>query len=167
MDAFSQAALSFSGQNVGAGKLKRVNRIVILCLLLVTGTGLVLGIGCWLLGPQLLSIYSTEADVISFGMLRLETVCMWEFLGGMMGVMVGTLRGLGASFVPMAITISFVCGFRVVWLFTVFAAWPQLTVLYASYPITWGLAAVCDLLCFFLVRAHVKKKLALKAAGGP
>ncbi len=167
MDAFSQAALSFSGQNVGAGKLKRVNRIVILCLLLVTGTGLVLGIGCWLLGPQLLSIYSTEAEVISFGMLRLETVCMWEFLGGMMGVMVGTLRGLGASFVPMAITISFVCGFRVVWLFTVFAAWPQLTVLYASYPITWGLAAVCDLLCFFLVRAHVKKKLALKAAGGP
>ena len=71
MDAFCQAALSFTGQNVGAGKLKRVNRILPLCVALVTGTGLVLGIGAYLLGPQLLGIYSTGAEVIAFGMKRM------------------------------------------------------------------------------------------------
>ena len=166
MDAFSQAALSFTGQNLGAGKLHRVNRILVLCLLLVTGTGFVMGTGCYLLGTELLRIYSTEGDVISFGMIRLGVVCLWECLGGMMGVMVGTLRGMGASFVPMVISISFVCGFRIIWLFTVFAQWPTLEVLYASYPITWGLAALFEGLCFFVVREHVRKKRNL-ATGHP
>jgi putative MATE family efflux protein len=165
MDAFSQAALSFTGQNVGAGQLKRVNKILPLCLALVTATGLVLGIGAYLLGPQLLGIYSTEADVIQFGMIRMAVVCVLECIGGWMGVMVGTLRGMGYSFVPMAITIGFVCGFRVIWLFTVFAAWPTLDVLYASYPITWGLAAFFDGVCFFIVRRHLAKKKNLSLQG--
>lgn len=165
MDAFSQAALSFTGQNVGAGKLKRVNRILPICLALVTATGLVLGIGGYLLGPQLLGIYSTEADVIQFGMIRMAVVCSMQFIGGWMGVMVGTLRGMGYSFVPMVITIGFVCGFRMIWLFTIFAAWSTLDVLYASYPITWGLAALFDGVCFFIVRKHLAKKKNLSLEG--
>ena len=75
-----------------------------------------------------------------------------------MGVMVGTLRGMGYSFVPMAITIGFVCGFRVIWIFTIFVQWHTLESLYVSYPITWGLAALCDLICFFFVRKHLTRK---------
>ncbi len=166
MDAFSQAALSFTGQNVGAGKLKRVNRILPLCVALVTGTGLVLGIGAYLLGPQLLGIYSTEAEVIAFGMKRMSICCVLQFFGGLMGVMVGMLRGMGYSFVPMAITIGFVCGFRVIWILTVFALLPTLEVIYISYPITWGLAALCDVLCFFFVRKHLAKKQQLASGEG-
>ena len=158
MDSFSQAALSFTGQNLGAGKTSRINRILWLCLLMGTGTGLILGVGGYLLAPQLLSIYSGDPEVIAFGIQRMEVVCVLQCIGGLMGVMVGVLRGMGASFVPMAITISFVCGFRVVWILTVFAAMPTLGVLYASYPITWGLAAVCDFLCYFIVKKHVEKK---------
>ncbi len=167
MDAFSQAALSFTGQNMGAGKLKRVNRILPLCLLLVTGVGLALGIGSYLLGSQLLGIYSSEADVIAFGLRRMSVVCILECFGGMMGVMVGVLRGMGYSFIPMAITIGFVCGFRVIWLFTVFAQWPTLEVLYMSYPITWGLAAFFDGVCYFLVRRHLGKKRRLANESRP
>ena len=68
--------------------------------------------------------------------------CVLQFVGGLMGVMVGVLRGMGYSFIPMAITIGFVCGFRVIWIFTVFAMFPTLEALYVSYPITWGLAAL-------------------------
>src|SRR5699024_11602121 len=56
-DAFAQAALSFTGQNVGAGQTKRVNRILPLCAALVLGVGLALGSGAYLLGNQLLGIY--------------------------------------------------------------------------------------------------------------
>ena len=157
-DAFSQAALSFTGQNVGAGQTKRVNRILPLCAALVLGVGLALGSGAYLLGNQLLSIYSSDPEVIAFGMKRMAICCVLQCVGGLMGVMVGTLRGMGYSFVPMAITIGFVCGFRVIWIFTIFVQWHTLESLYVSYPITWGLAALCDLICFFFVRKHLTRK---------
>ncbi len=163
MDAFSQAALSFTGQNLGAGKTERVKKILGLCLVLVTATGLALGVGAFLLGNQLLGIYSTEADVIAFGMKRMAICCVLEFVGGWMGVLVGTLRGMGYSFIPMGITIGFVCGFRVVWIFTIFQVWHSLESLYASYPITWGLAALFDVLCFFLVFRHLRQKQRIQA----
>ena len=131
-DAFSQAALSFTGQNVGAGQTKRVNRILPLCAALVLGVGLALGSGAYLLGNQLLSIYSSDPEVIAFGMKRMAICCVLQCVGGLMGVMVGTLRGMGYSFVPMAITIGFVCGFRVIWIFTIFVQWHTLESLYVS-----------------------------------
>ena len=162
-DAFAQAALSFTGQNLGAGKTERVKKILGLCLVLVTATGLALGVGAFLLGNQLLGIYSTEADVIAFGMKRMAICCVLDFVGGWMGVLVGTLRGMGYSFIPMGITIGFVCGFRVVWIFTIFQVWHSLESLYASYPITWGLAALFDALCFFLVFRHLRQKQRIQA----
>lgn len=158
-DAFAQAAMSAAGQNLGAGKLKRMNRILVLCLALGMGTGLIMGVGATLLGNSLLGIYSPDPEVVAFGIRRMRICCTMQCLGCMMGVLAGIIRGMGASFVPMAITITSVCGFRVVWLFTVFAAYPTLEVLYASYPITWALAAACDLLCYFIVRRHLTKKI--------
>ena len=162
MDSFSQAALSFTGQNLGAGKTKRVNRVMVLCLLMASATGLLLGLTANLFGPQLLGIYSSDPAVIEYGLMRLRITCMFQFAGGLMGVMVGVLRGMGASLIPMAITISSVCGFRVVWIFTVFAASPTLTTLYVSYPVTWALAAFFDFVCFFFVKRNAEKKQRLR-----
>lgn len=162
MDSFSQAALSFTGQNLGAGKTKRVNRVMVLCLLMASATGLLLGLMANLFGPQLLGIYSSDPAVIEYGLMRLRITCMFQFAGGLMGVMVGVLRGMGASLIPMAITISSVCGFRVVWIFTVFAASPTLTTLYVSYPVTWALAAFFDFVCFFFVKRGAEKKQQLR-----
>lgn len=164
MDAFSQAAMSFTGQNMGAKKTHRVNGILLRCLGLGIGVGLIMGVGGYLLGPWLLSIYSTDPAVIAFGLRRMAIVCAFQFVGAMMGNMVGVLRGLGASFVPMVITITFVCGFRVVWIYTIFAAFPTLETLYVSYPITWGLAAFFDFICYLFVKKRVEKKIA--AEGG-
>ncbi len=157
-DAFAQAALSFTGQNLGAGKVKRINRILLLCMGLGVGVGLFLGVGATLLGPQLLGIYSADAEVVAFGVRRMQICCVMQCVGAMMGVMVGILRGMGYSLIPMAITMTFVCGFRVVWLYTAFALLPTPEMLYASYPITWALAALCDLLCYLIVRKRVLKK---------
>ena len=115
-----------------------------------------------LFGPQLLGIYSSDPAVIEYGLMRLRITCMFQFAGGLMGVMVGVLRGMGASLIPMAITISSVCGFRVVWIFTVFAASPTLTTLYVSYPVTWALAAFFDFVCFFFVKRGAEKKQQLR-----
>ena len=158
MDAFSQAALSFTGQNMGAGKFKRINKILVTCSLLGIAVGIFLGVGGYLLGPQLLGIYTDDPEVITFGMMRLSCVCVLQCIGGLMGTLVGVLRGLGSSLTPMVITMTFVCGFRVIWLYTVFAAVPTLTVLYLSYPITWGLAALCDVVCYFFIKKRLMRR---------
>ncbi len=162
-DAFAQAGMSAAGQNLGAGKPKRIDRILVLCLTLGVGVGLLMGVGANLFSGQLLSIYSTDPEVIDFGIRRMRICCLLQCVGCMMGVLAGILRGMGASFVPMAITIAFVCGFRVVWLYTAFAAAPTLEMLYASYPITWALAALCDLICYFIIKKRGDKKRALAA----
>ena len=159
MDAFSQGAMSFTGQNVGAKKLNRVNRILALCLTLGVSIGLVLGVGAYFAGPSLLGIYSGDKEVIAFGLRRLAIVCACQCVGALMGNMVGVLRGLGASFIPMVITITFVCGFRVVWLYTAFAAMPTLEMLYISYPITWALAAGFDFICYLVVKKRLAREL--------
>lgn len=158
MDSFAQAALSFTGQNMGAGKVKRVNRVLVLCMVMSSAAGLVFGMGATLLGPHLLRIYTTDTEVVAFGVLRMQICCTLAFSGGTMGVMVGVLRGMGYSFIPMVITMTFVCGFRILWLYTVFAQSPTLQTLYASYPITWTLATLCDLFCFFLVKKRMEKR---------
>lgn len=161
MDSFSQAALSFTGQNLGAGKPSRVTKVMVLCLLMGCGTGLAMGLAAYGFGPQLLGIYSSDPEVIAAGLTRMRINCIFQFAGGLMGVMVGVLRGMGASLIPMIITISSVCGFRVVWIFTVFAAAPSLEALYISYPVTWALAALFDFVCFFFVKRRIMKRRAL------
>ncbi len=92
MNALYQTALSFTGQNYGVGNWKRITKILVYCLGLVTAVGLMLGGGAVFFGRQLLGIYSSDPQVISYGLLRLEIICAPYFLCGLMDVMVGVWR---------------------------------------------------------------------------
>ena len=135
MNAVYQTNLSFTSQNLGGRKYSRINRIMYICLAVVTVVGITLGITAVLAGDLLLGIYSSDAQVLRYGMLRLEIICGTYFLCGIMDCMVGSLRGLGYSVIPMFVSLTGACGFRVLWVFTVFAAYRSLDVLYLSYPV--------------------------------
>ena len=132
MNAVHQTNLSFTSQNLGGGKFERINRILLLCLGVVTVVGVVMGGGFVLLGPQLLRIYSSDPEVIRFGMVRLTIICGMYFICGWMDVLVGSLRGLGSSVIPMFVSLAGACGLRIVWIFTVFQWHHSLNVLYLS-----------------------------------
>ena len=151
MNAFHQSALSFTGQNLGAGKYRRVGRILWQCVLLVSAVGLVLGIGAYLFGEGLLGIYSSDPKVIAYGIERLLVICTPYFLCGIMDVLVGSLRGMGYSMVPMVVSILGVCGLRVLWIYTVFAAHRSLFVLYLSYPVTWVITAAFHFISYLVL----------------
>ena len=121
-------------RNAGAGKYHRIGKILGQCVLLVTGVGLVLGLGAYLLGGPLLHIYSSDPQVVAYGLERMLVICTVYFICGIMDVLVGSLRGLGYSIVPMIVSVVGVCGLRVLWIYTVFAAERSLFVLYLSYP---------------------------------
>lgn len=158
MNAFHQTALNFTGQNIGVKNYQRAKRVFKTCLLCCSVTGLVLGSLCFIFGKQLLGIYITDSpEAISVGMTRLSIICLSYALCGAMDVTTGAIRGMGVSLQPMIITILGVCGLRVLWVLTVFAI-PQFhTVagLYASYPVSWSITLVAELITYFAV---VRKK---------
>ena len=161
MNAVHQTALSFTSQNVGAKKYKRIGKILAQCLLIVSAIGLIMGIGAYALGEPLLHIYSSDTEVIQYGLARMQVICVSYFLCGIMDVMVGSLRGMGCSVMPMLVSLTGACGFRILWIFTVFAWKHSLFVLYISYPISWIITAGVHMICY----AVVKKKYYPSCAG--
>lgn len=157
MNAFHQAAISFTSQNVGAGKRERIGKILFTAEGCVIVTGVVLG---WLMygfGRPLLHIYSGSAEVIEAGMVRMAIILLTYALCGMMDVVVGVLRGMGYSLGPMIISLVGACGLRLVWIATVFQI-PQfhrISTVYLSYPITWTITFLAQL-CLYV---HAQKKL--------
>jgi putative MATE family efflux protein len=158
MNSIYQTALSFTSQNMGAHNYKRIRKILGICLLTVSVIGLVMGIGTALFGNQLLSIYSTDPEVIAYGERRLIILCVPYLFCGLMDVTVGSLRGMGYSFMPMVVSLLGACVFRVVWIFTVFQWHRSLFTLYISYPISWALTATVHLICWWMVMREKMKK---------
>ena len=161
MNAFHQAAISFCGQNYGAMKYKRVAKALFICLGFVIMVGLVMGSGAYLFAGTLLKLYSPDAEVISYGILRMSYICVPYCLCGMMDVMVGGLRGMGYSVMPMIVSLTGACLFRVVWIYTVFQQYRTLECLYISYPISWALTFLVHLVCFTVVYRRLRNSSAM------
>lgn len=158
MNSLHQTCISFTGQNYGARQYKRMGRILLICLGCVIVVGVVMGNGVYLAGDVLLKLYSPDEEVIQYGVLRLLYICTTYALCGMMDVMVGAIRGMGYGVMPMLVSLTGACLFRVVWIMTVFRAYHSLEVLYVSYPISWALTSAVHLLCFFIVYRRVLRQ---------
>lgn len=167
MNAFYQTTLSFVSQNYGAGEQKRINRIVLLGEACVIVTGTLLGNMVVFFGNDLLQIYSNNPEVIAAGMVRLHYISMIYALCGIMDVMVGALRGIGYSIMPMIVSIVGVCVLRLIWLATVFQI-PEshkIETVYLSYPVTWILTSLVYIVFFVWIRIRsARKKSAPSAA---
>lgn len=157
MNSFHQAAISFVGQNMGAGKKHRVNRITVISLLLVSSTGLLLGTLANYFSSELMWIYSKNPAVIAAGCKRISIICTIYFLCGIMDVMVGSLRGLGYSTMPAIVSLMGACVFRILWLNSVFLIdrFHNVGTIYYSYPISWLLTFSVHVICYLVV---AKKK---------
>ena len=162
MNSFHQTALSFTSQNMGAKKMDRVKKIMWICVGCVTVTGMVMGFTGLYFAKDLLSIYSTDSQVIAYGYQRLLIIFASYFLCGVMDVMVGSIRGMGYSIMPMIVSLLGACGLRVVWIFTVFTFYRTPQVLYISYPVTWTVTFLVHFVCFtigYREKSKIGKKM--------
>ena len=160
-NAIHHAGVSFVSQNLGANKPDRVRRVAINCYILVFIIGAVLCAGVYLLGRPLLGIFSPDPLVVEAGMIRITWIGLTYIICGAMDVACGIVRGLGHSWLPMIITLLGACVFRIIWIFTVFARFRSLEVLYASYPITWTITLIAQTICvvIFIRKLHRTKPL--------
>ena len=159
VNSITQACMSFTSQNYGVGKYKRMDRVLIDCLILTVSVPLLLGCGAWLFGPQVLSIYTREKDVIESGMEILAITTVPYFLCGIMDLFPGALRGMGHSAVPMILSVIGTVGTRILWIFGFFPHHKSLYFLFISYPASWIITIVMQVICFYFVRKTVRREL--------
>ena len=160
MNAFHQTSLTFSGQNLGAKKLERLNRILLICLGCVTVTGVIVGGTAYLFGENLLGLYiPNETEAIKYGFTRLTVFCFTYCLCGMMDVINGSLRGMGCGFGPMFISLFFCCVARIIWVLFIFSPEKDILILYLSYPITWTLALIAQVPYYIYTKKKLKRHL--------
>ncbi|MBO5425779.1 MAG: MATE family efflux transporter [Lachnospiraceae bacterium] len=159
MNAFHQAAISFTSQNIGAGRYDRVNKILYTAQLYVVIVGLSMGLAVVKFGEPLLGLYTNNPVVVDAGMIRLKYIVTLYFLCGMMDVMVGSLRGLGYAIMPMIVSLIGACGLRLVWIATIFKLpeFHTIEMIYITYPITWTLTLLAHIICFMIVRRRLPK----------
>ena len=156
-NSITQACMSFTSQNFGVGKYKRMDRVLIDCMILSVGTALVLGCGAYFFGAEILQIYTEEADVIQCGVEILSITTVPYFLCGIMDLFPGALRGMGYSAVPMVLSIIGTVGMRVLWIFAFFPQHRSLYFLFISYPASWIATIVMQVVCYYFVRKHCYK----------
>ena len=163
--SFYQAALTFTSQNYGAGKCGRVDRILLLTQIYGMTSAAVLGLLAYGFGAPLASIYAPgEPEVIEWAVVRMGYICRFYFICGAMDTMVGILRGLGYSVVPMVVSMLGACGTRLLWIATVFQM-PQFhtpQVLFLSYPISWLITAATHFTVFLVVRKRAYARAAAR-----
>lgn len=158
MHSFSQASITFTGQCCGAKKYHLINRIAVTVTLLATASGLILGWAAYFLREPLLGIYSDNPLDISAGLIRAGVILRVYFICGMMDAADGVIRGMGYSLSPTVITLIGACGFRILWIVTVFRHYHTLFSLYVSYPISWIMTFVALTICFFITKRRLVAK---------
>jgi len=156
MNSFYHASMTFTSQNIGARQPERIPKIIIRSCLLSFSFWAVVTAFVLIFPEKLLSIYTDEPVAISYGVQRFYLVAMTYILCGIMEISTGILRGAGYSIVSMLISIFGVCGIRMVWVFTVFKAFHEYTVLYLCYPVSWVPVIIANFAVFSII---YKKKL--------
>ena len=158
LNSFLHASMNFTGQNYAAGKYHRVRKVLSTCILAAFCTGVVFGSIILIFGKPLLSIYVPGDELaITYGYQRLLVLCPTYFFCGIMEVLVGQLRGLGKSLIPMLISVVGICGFRAFWIYTIFAINHDWSVLFLSYPVSWILTSVVQYICYHVIQKKMPK----------
>ena len=159
VNAVTQACMSFTSQNYSVGKQKRMDRVLLDCMLLSAGVSVVLGVGAYVFGSQILRIYTTETEVIQCGLEILSITTVPYFLCGIMDLIPGALRGMGHSAVPMILSVIGTVGTRIVWIYGFFPQHRSLHFLFISYPGAWIITIAMQAVCFWFVRKKCVKQL--------
>ena len=152
--------MSFTSQNYSVGKQKRMDRVLLDCMILSAGAAAVLGVGAYVFGTPLLGIYTSDKEVIQCGLEILSITTVPYFLCGIMDLIPGALRGMGHSAVPMVLSVIGTVGTRVLWIYAFFPRHRSLYFLFISYPGSWIATIIMQAVCFWFVRKKCIRQLA-------
>ena len=156
---------TFVAQNYGRGDMRRVKKSILFGGLYETISTLLIQAGLLTLGPVVLRLFTDDAQVLSEALYMVTFFAIVYFTFILIEVCSGAIRGMGNAIGPMAISVFGVCGIRILWIFTAFRHYGSMTVLMASYPISWGISSVIFLI-YLIVFLRMKTKLKTETTSG-
>ena len=159
VNSVTQSCMSFTSQNYGVRKTKRMDKVLLDCIILSFTFSFTLGCGAYFFGNELLRLYTSDPDVIQCGIEILAYTTVPYFCCGIMDLIPGALRGMGHSGVPMILSIIGTVGTRIVWIFGLFPHNRSLSFLFISYPVSWILTILMQIICFYFVRRKVHRNI--------
>ncbi|MDY3889083.1 MAG: MATE family efflux transporter [Agathobacter sp.] len=159
INSVTQACMSFTSQNYGVGKYKRMDRVLLDCLILTVSVAAVLGSLAYVFGPQLLHFYADDPEVIACGVDILAITTIPYFLCGIMDLLPGAMRGMGYAIIPMILSIVGTVGTRILWIYVFFPQHRSLSFLFISYPASWFATIVLQVICYYFTKKNVRKKM--------
>ena len=158
MHSIYNASITFTGQNYGARKYSRINKVYLNAILALAIIAAIFSPLFYFAGPQLLSLYNTDPQVIQAGMIRMTVFACTYYICGLMDVSSGISRGLGYGLPPTLISLGGSVAFRIIWVSTVFAATRDYMMLLIGYPISWALTSAAHYIFFRIVRRRFPKE---------
>lgn len=158
-NAISQTTMTFSSQNIGAGKYENLGKIYARCITLTVLVGGMLCAVGYFFSDFIVGIFSKDPDVIKIGSERLMFIAPFFIFCSLMDVGGSQLRGMGKSFEPMIITLLGGCGLRLLWIFAFFPKNPTLIYLYYAYPISWTITFFVLFIFYFIEKRLIMKEV--------
>ena len=159
VNAFSQTCMSFTSQNYGAKKPKRMDKIFVQCLALSVGVAIVMGCGVYAFGDTVIGMYTTDPEVVKCGVEIFLYTTTTYFIVSIMDLIPCAMRGMGFSVAPMLLSIIGTVGTRVFWIYCIFPTHHALDILFISYPLSWTITVLLQAVCFYFVRKKVHNTL--------
>ncbi len=159
MNAYYNAAITFTGQNMGAEEYDRIDDIAKVSAVFIFATWIILGGLILFFGRSLLAIYTSNPEVVELGMMRMKVMMVAYFTCGFMSVFPGLSRAMGFSVLPMLCTLVGNCLMRIVWLATIFKWYPTIFVLFLCYPVSWAIAGAGQVATFFYARSRIRAQI--------
>lgn len=152
VNAFTQAATTFTSQNYGARNFDRCRKIFRISMLLGIASSAIL---CSLFvgfREALIPIYTADENAIDFAMRRMLIAPAFHFLTATYEIPAGALRGIGHSALPAVLTLLGTCAFRILWLVTVFRSRHTFETLLLCYPLSWIITGIAVFSCYMIIR---------------
>lgn len=149
LQAIALAATTFAGQNYGAKKYERIRHGVKVSIGLVIGLAAILSVIGVIFAEELIGVFNKDPAVIKYGADCLYILSTSYWVYGVSEIFGGFIRGAGKAVPPMIISMLSMCGLRMVWIFTALEIWPNINIIYLSYPISWVVTCILTALYYF------------------
>lgn len=157
-NAITQTTMTFSSQNLGAGKYKNIRKVYGYCILITIVIGSFMSLFGYVFREPIVWLFAKEADVIAIGAERLALIMPFYVFCSLQDMTGGQIRGMGKSFEPMIISLIGACGVRLLWIFVILPQNHTLMDIYWAYPISWAVTFFAQLTLYLIVKNKMIKK---------
>ena len=147
--ALSLAVSTYVGQNIGAGKLERVQKGIKTCLLMSLVTAVVLGSAVILLGESVVGIFTKTPEAQAYAMTQMRFLAPFVWIFIFSDILGGAIRGAGSTTAVTIISALSICVFRILWLTLLLPVYNDIRVLFLCYPISWTISSVATVVYYF------------------